>query len=307
MYGTSSTLPTTVPLFPEVGAVLKDAPTSRSGHLLQTRMFSQSTHSDQQQNNNKEGHMPTPQEGEETLSLYSSGAESSTPKSAASSSTSSELSEYDQKRAKVSFHSITLINRIVDFSLCSYSSLPISSFQLAKGKMNVLKLQSKLKAKIPVTMLTAYDTPSARLADEAGIDMILVGDSVGMVALGEPNTVGVTMETMIHHCKAVTAAKPKHSMVVGDMPFGSYLTVEDALKNATRLMKEGRVDAVKLEGGKRIKDIVEALVAAGVVVVGHVGLCPQSAAAVGGFRVSFFLLFVFLFSRLLIYIYFCSF
>ena len=165
--------------------------------------------------------------------------------------------------------------------------------------MSVLKLQSKLKAKIPVTVLTAYDTPSARLADEAGIDMILIGDSVGMVALGEPNTVSVTMDTMVHHCKAVTAAKPKHSMVVGDMPFGSYLTVEDALANAARLMKEGKVDAVKLEGGKRIQPIVEALVSAGIVVVGHVGLCPQSAAAVGGFRVSFFFFFLFSFFSLI--------
>ena len=90
---------------------------------------------------------------------------------------------------------------------------------------------------------------------------------------------------IIHHCKAVVAAKPKYSMVIGDMPFGSYLTVEDALQNATRLLKEGGVDAVKLEGGARVRPMVEALVAAGIVVVGHVGLCPQSAASVGGFRV----------------------
>jgi len=122
-------------------------------------------------------------------------------------------------------------------------------------------------------------------ADRAGVDIILVGDSVGMVVLGHEDTVSVTMDQMVHHCAAVAAAKPAHSMVLGDLPFGSYLTVESALHNAARLLKEGRVDAVKLEGGRRSAHLVRALTDAGIVVIGHVGLCPQAASSVGGFRV----------------------
>ena len=167
---------------------------------------------------------------------------------------------------------------------CALPSPPVPKKERG-GKVTVLTLASKRQAGVPLTMVTAYDTPSARLADEAGVDMVLVGDSVGMVALGHKNTVSVTMQDMVHHCRAVAAAGMQQSMLIGDLPFGSYLTVEDALKNASRLMKEGGVDAVKLEGGKRVAHIVSALVQSGIVVFGHIGLCPQTSTSLGGFRV----------------------
>mmetsp|Transcript_14714 Transcript_14714/g.41847 ORF Transcript_14714/g.41847 Transcript_14714/m.41847 type:complete len:1106 (+) Transcript_14714:132-3449(+) len=153
-----------------------------------------------------------------------------------------------------------------------------------KKKATVLTLRRKYENGTPIVMLTAYDAPSARIASDAGVDMILVGDSVGMVVLGRSSTVGVTMEEMIHHCKAVTATGPLKSLVVGDMPFGSFLTPQDAVINAARLMKEGNVDAIKVEGGEEMAPTIKALASAGMVVVGHIGLCPQAVAAAGGFR-----------------------
>jgi len=133
-------------------------------------------------------------------------------------------------------------------------------------------------------MLTAYDAPSARLADEAGLDILLVGDSVGMVVLGYDSTTPVSMDEMVHHCKAVArgASRP---FLVGDLPFGSYLTPEDATKNATTLIKEGGMDCVKLEGGRRLAGAVQAISDAGINVCGHIGLTPQTAASLGGYRV----------------------
>jgi len=135
-----------------------------------------------------------------------------------------------------------------------------------------------------ITMLTAYDYPSARLAEGAGIDVILVGDSLGMVVLGYESTVPVTMDEMLHHAKAVRRGAPQTFIVV-DMPFMSYSTLELALHNAGRLIQEGGADAVKLEGGEDFTEIVKALSKAGIPVVGHIGLTPQTATQLGGYKV----------------------
>ncbi|MGO5081369.1 3-methyl-2-oxobutanoate hydroxymethyltransferase [Oscillospiraceae bacterium LCP25S3_F9] len=136
-----------------------------------------------------------------------------------------------------------------------------------------------------ISMLTAYDYSTAKLMDEAGINAILVGDSLGNVVLGYEDTLSVTMEDMIHHGAAV-ARGAKNAMVVLDMPFMSYQTsVYDAVVNAGRLMKEGRASAVKLEGGKEVCPQVKAITEAGIPVMGHLGLTPQSINALGGHRV----------------------
>lgn len=136
-----------------------------------------------------------------------------------------------------------------------------------------------------LSMLTAYDYSTAKLEDESGINGILVGDSLGNVVLGYEDTVSVTMEDMIHHGAAV-ARGAKNALVVVDMPFMSYeATVEEAVRNAGRLMKEGRAGAVKLEGGVRVAEQIRAIVKAGIPVMGHIGLTPQSINVFGGFKV----------------------
>ncbi len=136
-----------------------------------------------------------------------------------------------------------------------------------------------------VTMLTAYDYSMAKLIDEAGINMILVGDSLGMVMLGYEDTLSVTMEDMVHHTRAV-ARGAKNALVVADMPFMSYqASVYDAVCNAGRLMKEGRAQAVKLEGGREFAGHIRAITDASIPVVAHLGLTPQSLNAFGGFKV----------------------
>ena len=136
-----------------------------------------------------------------------------------------------------------------------------------------------------ITMLTAYDYSTAKLMDQSGINGILVGDSLGMVMLGYENTLPVTMEDMIHHTRAVTRGA-KDALVVGDMPFMSYQTsVYDAVVNAGRLMKEGRANAVKLEGGVSVCPQIKAITDAGIPVMAHLGLTPQSINAFGGFKV----------------------
>lgn len=136
-----------------------------------------------------------------------------------------------------------------------------------------------------ITMLTAYDFSTAKLEDEAGVNTILVGDSLGMVMLGYENTLSVTMEDMIHHTRAV-AKGAKNALVVADMPFMSYQTsVYDAVKNAGRLIKEGHAHAVKLEGGAAVAEQIRAIVNAQIPVVAHLGLTPQSVNAFGGFKV----------------------
>ncbi len=152
-------------------------------------------------------------------------------------------------------------------------------------KINILDLQNKKSSDRPITMLTAYDYPSASLVDAAGIDMILVGDSLGMVVLGYDSTVPVTMEEMLHHCKAV-ARGAQNAFLVGDMPFMSYQTsVREAVHNAGRFLKEAAMDSIKLEGGLEMVPTIEAIAAAGIPVMGHIGLTPQSQSKLGGYRV----------------------
>jgi len=136
-----------------------------------------------------------------------------------------------------------------------------------------------------VVMVAAYDCPTARMLDEAGIDTVLVGDSLGSVILGYRNTLSVTMDEMIHHTKAVTRGV-KRALVVGDMPFMSYqASTEDAIRNAGRFLKEGHAEAVKVEGGRGMIKKIEAIIQSGVPVMGHLGLTPQWYHQFGGFRV----------------------
>jgi 3-methyl-2-oxobutanoate hydroxymethyltransferase len=135
-----------------------------------------------------------------------------------------------------------------------------------------------------ITMLTAYDYATSLALDQAGIDSILVGDSLGMVVLGYENTLPVTMEDMLHHCKAVSRGA-KRALLVGDMPFMSYqVSVQKAVKNAGKFLQEAGMDAVKLEGGRERLDAVRAIVSTGIPVMGHLGLTPQSVHQLGGFR-----------------------
>ncbi len=153
------------------------------------------------------------------------------------------------------------------------------------NKTTVLTFQQCKQTGKKISMLTAYDYSTAKLMDSAGIDAILVGDSLGNVMLGYEDTISVTMEDMIHHGRAV-ARGAKNAMVVVDMPFMSYQTsVYDAVVNAGRLMKEARANAVKLEGGKEICPQIKAITDAGIPVVAHLGMTPQSVNAFGGFKV----------------------
>ncbi|MDW7651832.1 MAG: 3-methyl-2-oxobutanoate hydroxymethyltransferase [Bacillota bacterium] len=151
-------------------------------------------------------------------------------------------------------------------------------------KKNVLDFIKMKKEGKKAAWVTAYDFPMASFAEQAGLDMILVGDSMGMVVLGYQGTVPVTMEDCISHCKAVRRGAP-NTWVVGDMPFGSYQTTdEDAVRNAIRFHKEADVDCIKLEGGRRVASRIRAITDAGMLVMGHIGLTPQSSGQVGGFR-----------------------
>ena len=152
-------------------------------------------------------------------------------------------------------------------------------------KNTVATLQQQKLDGDKITMLTAYDYSTAKLVDECGVNTILVGDSLGMVMLGYEDTLSVTMEDMIHHTAAVTRGA-KNALVVGDMPCMSYQTsVYDAVVNAGRLMKEGRCQAVKLEGGASVCPQIKAITEASIPVVAHIGLTPQSVNAFGGFKV----------------------
>ena len=151
-------------------------------------------------------------------------------------------------------------------------------------KVTVLEVQQAKEAGRKLAMMTAYDYPFGLLADEAGMDIVLVGDSLGMVVMGLEGTVEVTMEDMIHHTRAVVRGC-KSPLIVGDMPFMSYnVSIPEAIRNAGRLMKEGGCDAIKLEGGVHFAPTVEAIVKAGIPVQGHIGLTPQTASALGGFK-----------------------
>jgi 3-methyl-2-oxobutanoate hydroxymethyltransferase len=163
------------------------------------------------------------------------------------------------------------------------TSTPLS-MSAARKKVTTLTFRQKKERGEPITMLTAYDYPTALAMDKAGLDAILVGDSLGMVVLGYENTLPVTMEEMLHHARAV-ARGAQTSLLVGDMPFMSYqVSVEDALRNAGRFVQEAGMDAIKLEGGRERGEAVRAITSAGIPVMGHLGLTPQSVHQLGGFR-----------------------
>jgi 3-methyl-2-oxobutanoate hydroxymethyltransferase len=153
-----------------------------------------------------------------------------------------------------------------------------------RKRMTLPALMARKAEGTPITWLTCYDYPTAYLQDQAGVDMILVGDSLGMTMLGYDSTLPVTMDDMIRHTAAVRRGAP-NAWVVGDMPYMSYQpSVETAIRNAGRFMAETGCDAVKLEGGAEMADRVEGIARAGIPVIGHLGLTPQSASALGGFR-----------------------
>lgn len=156
---------------------------------------------------------------------------------------------------------------------------------MAKQKVTIPALKEMKEQGKKIRMVTAYDYPTGILVDKTDIELILVGDSLGMVVLGYDGTVPVTMDEMLHHCKA-TVRGAKNTLIVGDLPFGSYNTsISDAVYNATRMMKEGGADCVKLEGGLAVVETVRAIVNGGVPVMAHIGLTPQTASALGGFKV----------------------
>jgi 3-methyl-2-oxobutanoate hydroxymethyltransferase len=164
------------------------------------------------------------------------------------------------------------------------TSAPVSTPVIQRKKVTTLALRQKKERGEPIVMLTAYDYPTALAEDQAGVDAILVGDSLGMVVLGYENTLPVNMEEMLHHSRAVSRGA-KYAVLIGDMPFMSYqVSAEEALRNAGRFLQQGGMDAVKLEGGRERQDAVRAIVGAGIPVMGHLGLTPQSVHQLGGFR-----------------------
>lgn len=164
------------------------------------------------------------------------------------------------------------------------TTIPSPAAAAVRKKVTVQTLRQRKQAGQPITMLTAYDYPTALAIDQAGIDAILVGDSLGMVVLGYDNTIPVTMGDMLHHCRAVSRGA-KASLLIGDMPFMSYQAeVPEAVRNAGRFLQEGGMDAVKLEGGHERCDAIRAIALAGIPVMGHIGLTPQSVNQLGGFK-----------------------
>jgi len=154
-----------------------------------------------------------------------------------------------------------------------------------RRKTTISTIQEKKGRHEPITCLTAYDYSSARLVDEAGIDIVLVGDSLAQVMLGYENTLPVTVDEMLHHTRAVRRAV-KHALLIADMPFGSYqVDASEALRNAARLAKESGAEAVKIEGGEKRADLIGRIVDAEIPVAGHIGLTPQSVNAMGGYKV----------------------
>jgi 3-methyl-2-oxobutanoate hydroxymethyltransferase len=153
-----------------------------------------------------------------------------------------------------------------------------------EAKVTVNSVQEKKQQGTPITCLTAYDYATARLVDQAGIDMILVGDSLAMVVLGYENTLPITVEEMLHHSRAVRRAV-KRALVIADMPYASYVDEKLAVRNAARFLKDGGAEAVKIEGGQKRVSLVHRLLDAEVPIMGHVGLTPQSVHVMGGYRV----------------------
>ena len=153
-----------------------------------------------------------------------------------------------------------------------------------RGRVRIRDLKEKKTRREKIAMLTAYDAAFARILDAAGLDVLLVGDSLGMVVLGYETTIPVTLDDMLHHTKAVTCVT-RRALVVADMPFLSYqVSIPDAVRNAGRLIKEGGAAAVKIEGGRAILEVVQRLVSVGIPVMGHLGLLPQSVHQLSGFR-----------------------
>lgn len=166
----------------------------------------------------------------------------------------------------------------------STPAITFNPTQTARKKVTTLTLRQKKERGEPISMLTAYDYPSALAVDQAGVDVVLVGDSLAMVVLGYENTLSVTMDDMIHHSRAV-ARGAKFALLIGDMPFMSYqVSVEEAVRNAGRFLQQGGMDAIKLEGGAERVPAIRAIVSAGIPVMGHLGLTPQSVNQLGGFK-----------------------
>ncbi|KAH4813538.1 3-methyl-2-oxobutanoate hydroxymethyltransferase [Parastagonospora nodorum] len=173
---------------------------------------------------------------------------------------------------------------VAQVRLSSHSPLG-ASLSTARKPVTINTLQALYRKNEPITMITAHDFPSAHVADHAGMDMILVGDSLAMVALGMEDTSEVLMEDMLLHCKSVARAT-KGAFTVGDLPMGSYeISPEQALASAIRMIKTGRVKSVKLEGGKEMAPTIAKITAAGIPVLAHIGLTPQRQNSLGGFRV----------------------
>lgn len=170
----------------------------------------------------------------------------------------------------------------------NYSSRPAEAEHQqhhVRQKVTLATLRKLYKRREPITVMTAHDFPTGTLVDKAGIDMTLVGDSLAMVALGYTSTSEVTLEEMLHHCRAV-ARGTRSSFLVADMPFGTYETSpEQAVANAVRIIKEGKAEAVKLEGGREMAPTIVRLTRVGIPVLGHIGLTPQRQASLGGFKV----------------------
>jgi 3-methyl-2-oxobutanoate hydroxymethyltransferase len=153
------------------------------------------------------------------------------------------------------------------------------------SKITITDLLNKKRSKKKITMLTAYDYPFAKIVDEAGIDAILVGDSLSMVVQGLENTLPVTMDEMVYHTKLVSRAC-KNAMVIGDLPFMSYqISIEDCIRNAGRFLKEAGASAVKIEGGSEVTDHIKAMIKADIPVMAHIGLTPQAIHKIGGYKV----------------------
>ncbi|RIA85273.1 3-methyl-2-oxobutanoate hydroxymethyltransferase [Glomus cerebriforme] len=166
-----------------------------------------------------------------------------------------------------------------------YSSRRVETSNPNRAKVTINTIQNLYKNKEPITVLTAHDYPTGLFVEKAGIEVCLVGDSLGMVALGYQNTSPITMEEMLHHCRAVTRGA-KSPFLIGDMPFGSYETSStDALKNAIRFIKEGNMEGVKLEGGSEMFETIQKITRVGIPVMGHVGLTPQRQYSLGGYRI----------------------
>lgn len=162
---------------------------------------------------------------------------------------------------------------------------PSRSSSATPHKVTVPVVRAAKDGGIPLVMTTAYDAATARIADRAGVDLVLVGDSLGMVVLGRDDTLRVSVDEMVHHTAAVTSQRPR-ALVVGDMPFLSYhVSIEDTVRNAGRLVVEGGAECVKIEGGRKRLHMIGALLDAEIPVMGHIGLTPQSVNAMGGFRV----------------------